>query len=102
MMEQTKTALVSVIRMDPTITEEMRKSALAILSGSSVPSRETFVSPRVVSRREAAIMIGLGPKRVDDFTRRGILKRVKFPGASRASGILCSSIEKAIEAGVVG
>lgn len=102
MMEQTKTALVSVIQMDPTITAEMKKSALAILSGSGAVARVGCVAPLIVSRVEAAKMIGLGPKRVDDFTRRGVFKRVRFPGSSRASGILCSSIEKAIEAGVVG
>lgn len=96
MMDQTKTALMSVIQMDRSITEEMRKSALAILSGS-----KAAVCPLVVSRSDAAKMLGLGPKRIDDFTRNGKLKRFRIPGSSRATGILCSSIEKLVADGTV-
>lgn len=99
MMAQTKSLMSNLFQMDPTITEDTRKAALAVLSGSAVSGGGVRVL--VVSRSEAARMIGLGPKRVDHLTNIGVLKRVRFPGSSRASGILASSVEEAVASGVV-
>ena len=99
MLANVKTMIVTAIGMDPSITDDMKMLALKILSGSGNDVRCGSGEPLVVSRSEAARMIGVGPKRIDDFTRRGDLKRVFLPGCSRATGILRSSIENVVMAG---
>lgn len=100
MLDGTKTALVGVMSIDPSITTEMQALALKVLSGGPGKVYCGGVEPLVVSRNEAARMIGFTPKRVDDFTRRGILKRVYMPGCKRATGILRTSVEDVVMAGV--
>lgn len=99
MLEGTKTVLIGVMGTDPSITTEMKSLVLKVLSDGPGSVHCGVVDPLVVSRSEAARLIGLTPKRVDDFTRSGKLKRVYMPGCSRATGILRSSIEDVIMSG---
>lgn len=100
MLANTKTLVVAAINTDPSISDDMKMLALKVLSGHGKEVYGGSVAPLVVSRSEAATMMGLGPKRIDDFTRGGILKRVYMPGSSRATGILRSSVESAVMSGV--
>lgn len=97
--ENFKTSWAMLMNMEPGITSERQMLALKILSDGPGAVHCGGVEPLVVSRNEAARMIGLTPKRVDDFTRSGKLKRVYMPGCSRATGILRSSIEDVVMSG---
>lgn len=94
-----KTSWAILMNMEPSITSERQMLALKILSDGPDAVRCGTVDPLVVSRNEAAKMIGLTPKRIDDFTRSGKLKRVYMPGCRRATGILRSSIEDVVMSG---
>ena len=94
-----KTAWAMLMNMEPGITAERQMLALKILSDGPGAVRCGDIEPLVVSRKEAARMIGLTPKRVDDFTRSGVLKRVYMPGCRRATGILRRSVEDVVIAG---
>ena len=95
-----KTSFAMLMNMEPSITTERQMLALKILSDGPGAVHCGEVDSLVVSRIEAAKMIGFTPKRVDDFTRRGIFKRVYMPGGKRATGILRKSVEDVVMAGV--
>jgi hypothetical protein len=52
---------------------------------------------RIVRRDEAATLLGVSVKRVDQLSRAGILKRISAPGTSRAIGISEASIRALTE-----
>jgi len=56
---------------------------------------------RIVRRDEAATLLGVSVKRVDQLSRAGILKRISAPGTSRAIGISEASIRALTEQGEV-
>lgn len=106
MTVQSKEFLTQFLKSDPTISPEAAKTCLLVLSGS-VDAAKTCLSvlsgsvdnakggefeDRVLSRQEAARFLGVGLKRLDDFSRSGMLERVYFPGCKRASGVLLSSV----------
>ena len=93
-------ALKSFLKVDPSITQNQINACLTILRGEGDLSENRSVSQVVLSREEVAQMMGISPKRVDDFSRGGYLKRVYFPGCVRASGILRSSVDSLIKSGV--
>jgi hypothetical protein len=52
---------------------------------------------RIVKRDEAATLLGVSVKRVDQLSQAGILKRITAPGTSRAIGISEASIRALTE-----
>ena len=54
---------------------------------------------RIIRRDEAAQLLGVSVKRVDQLSRAGILKRISAPGTSRAIGISEASIRALTEQG---
>lgn len=54
---------------------------------------------RIIRRDEAATLLGVSVKRVDQLSRAGILKRISAPGTSRAIGISEASIRALTEQG---
>ncbi len=100
MTSATKETLTGLFKMDPSITSDQAKTCIMFLSGSLGTLDGCEVRARVVSREDAGRLMGIGPKRVDDFSRLGILRRVYYPGNSRASGILVSSIDDDIAKGI--
>ena len=100
MTAQTKAFLAQVIKSDPTVSAAESKAFAMFIDGAYNMDRESGVVQRVVSREDAAKILGLGVKRVDDFTRCGALRRVYLPGNKRATGILMESIDAVIAQGV--
>ena len=92
MTAQTKMVLMQVFKSDRTVSPEEARAFASFMGGGVVQ--------RVASREEAAQILGIGVKRVDDFTRSGALRRVYYSGNRRASGILMSSIDDMIAQGV--
>lgn len=52
---------------------------------------------RIIRRKEAAMLLGVSVKRVDQLSQAGILKRIKATGTSRAIGISEVSIRALTE-----
>lgn len=100
MTAQTRAFLTQVIKSDPTVSAAESKAFAMFIDGAYNAEHGGGVVQRVVSREDAAKILGLGVKRVDDFTRRGALRRVYLPGNKRASGILMASIDAVISQGV--
>lgn len=100
MSPNTKTLVVTVLDQDPSITMDMKMLALKVLGGSVKEVRGGSVEPLIVSRGEAARIMGVSPKRVDVYMSAGKLKRVYMMGGKKATGILRSSIDSAVMAGV--
>ena len=92
MTEQTKMVLMQVFKADRSVSPEEARAFASFMGGGIVQ--------RVASREDAAKILGIGVKRVDDFTRSGALRRVYYSGNRRASGILMSSIDDMIAQGV--
>jgi len=98
MLATTKQALAAILSADPSITKEQQKAFLA--TATQTPQGNTPIS-RVIRREEAARILGISAKRVDQLARAGILKRVTLrPGASRSSGVTENSV-RAIAEGAV-
>ena len=100
MTSATRETLKGLFKMDPSITSDQAKACIVFLSGSHGALDSHGVKPMVVSRREAAVLMGITPRRVDDFSRLGVLRRVYYPGNSRATGILMSSVDDIIAQGI--
>ena len=101
MTTATRETLKGLFKMDPSITADQVRTCFLVLNGSPDVLHGHGDIDRILSRKEAAEILGCGPKRVDDLTRRGVLKRFYFPGCSRASGIPRSSVESVMLAGVL-
>lgn len=98
MIQNTKSIIEAVIKGDPTISSDLATAALDILSGKV--DLHTMDRPasmdRVLSRKEVARITGLSLPMVDVYGRRGVFRRVVFPGASRCSGYSAESIRAAM------
>lgn len=98
MMPSTRKAIAAVAGADPSINPAKLKAALAVLAGDGEgvqAGRDPL--DRLLSRREVAGVLGLSPKAVDVYCRRGVLERVRLGASSRASGILESSLRRVLE-----
>lgn len=93
MTAEMRVALKGIFSMDPSITSDQIKTCFMVLSGSQKPCCEVEILPLVVSRAEAARMMGISPRAVDVYARSGELKRVYYRGERRSSGFLRSSVE---------
>lgn len=94
MTQATKTAVLAIIRADATISDEERARIEAALQGDGAAAK----IPAVVSRREAAKLIGRTPHLLDYYARRGLLKRVRLGGSSRALGFSVESLRALMRA----
>lgn len=86
----TQVSVSALLKTDPAVTPEMMQAIISVLTHT--PQQE-----RLVSRKEAAHLINRSAKRVDDLCKRGVFKRVTFPGNSRSSGIKLSSVNRWLE-----
>ncbi len=96
MLTSTRQAIAAILTTDPTVSPEKRKAIVATLSNPEATKNEI---PRVLSRIECGRILGVSPKRVDQLSKAGHLKRVTTPGTSRAIGILESSLRTLVEGG---
>lgn len=94
MTDQSKIMLESVFGSDPTITTDQQSRIMDILCGGGAG---TNGHSRLVSRKQAGEILNKTPQMVDYYASKGLLKKVKIGDASRASGILESSIYALLE-----
>ena len=85
----------AAIAADRTISSENRIQALALLAGEPIEQRPSL--PAIVSRGEAARLIGRTRKRIDQIASAGFLTRVPVPGSKRALGFSEASVRALLE-----
>ena len=57
---------------------------------------------RVLTAAEAGKMLGVTSRTVFNFAKQGLVRRVKYPGRTRAGGFRYSDISRLLERSVVG
>lgn len=76
---------------------QMARLALAALSPAERAALLAEAAPtpdRILTRREVADRFRRTTRSVDAWARRGLLHKVKLPGASRAAGFRASDVER--------
>lgn len=95
MLLTTRTALAAILSSDPSVTSEQRKAVLD--AALAAPTKKANVMPRIIRRDEAAQLLGVGVKRIDQLARANILRRITVPGTSRAIGFAEASVRAIVE-----
>lgn len=98
MLPSTKQAVNAILNADPSLTLDQKKAFRVVLDG---PLIQSTALPRVIRREEAAQILSVSVKRVDQLSRAGILRRVQAPGTCRAIGIAEESLRSLLSVGVV-
>ena len=82
----TRTAIEAIVNADATATDEERARIRAAIEGGAD-------IPRLVKRRELAKLAGCTPEMIDNYARRGYIKRVCLGDSSRSSGFDAESVK---------
>ena len=93
MQLHTRAAVEAILKSDPTVTFDERKRLLATDDQHAAPP------DRVISRAEAAKRFGRCARSMDNWARRGLLKKWRLPGMERATGFRESEIVAVLQAG---
>ncbi len=94
MLGTTRQALAAILATDPSVTKEQREACLIALASSAVAANTIA---RIIRRDEAAKLLGVGVKRVDQLARAGVLVRVTVTGCKRAIGFSEASLRAITE-----
>jgi hypothetical protein len=87
MLPTTVDATRALLKADPSLTPGDRNRLLALLRNNGKTETEpTHTEPRIIRRAEAARRLGCSLRAVDNWTRTGILRKVKLPGRVRHCG----------------
>lgn len=98
MLKSTKTALVAMMGVDPSISKPQADAALAILSGESAAGL-TNPEPidRALSREAVAQLLGVSKRTVTQYARCGVIRPLRFgAGGKRAVGYSEMSVRAAL------
>ena len=97
MLTTTRQALTAILAADPSISKEHQKAFMqALLTPASQPLNTLS---RIIRRDEAARLLGVSVKRIDQLSRAGVLKRIKVPGTTRAIGLSEASVRAVTDGG---
>ena len=98
MLNTTADAIKSMLKADPSITNEDRNAILATMRnhGKVEPTRSD-PTPQLVTRKQAAEMLGRSTRLIDLLANSGALTRIKLTGATRAAGFRKSDVIALIE-----
>lgn len=91
--EPTVLGIITLVKGDPKATAEGKRRIIKALTS---PSPGEPKQEKVLGVREVAERLHKTCKTVHDYCRIGLLQKVQFPGKSRASGILASSLDALI------
>ena len=101
MLTSTKTAAEAVLNTDPTLSPDERKTILAALDRITRGQPPDPPPPRILTRGQVAERVNRSPRCLDMWCRAGLIKKVRFPGQSRAVGFLATDVD-ALLCGKVG
>ncbi len=93
MQSHTRAAVEAILKSDSTVSAEERKRLLATDDKHAAPP------DRVISRTEAAKRFGRCARSLDNWVKRGLLKKWHLPGMERATGFRESEIIALLQAG---
>ena len=97
MFDTTIRAVETVCALDPSIDRARLRDALRVLAGELGVSGVADANDKVVSRREAAQLLGVCPQTVSLYVRRGVIRPVRLgETGARASGYSLKSIREAL------
>ncbi len=91
----TEKLILTMLEIDPSITEEQKSRVLAILRGDE--AKATPELRPLLSRRQVAEILNKTPQMIDYYVRKGLLEKVTFGDSSRASGITEASVRALLE-----
>ncbi len=92
MQNSTLRVVKAAMEADNSISASKRKNMLRHLADADVLSAQESKPDRLLKRRDVALVLGVSSRSVDLYAQRGILRRVRIPGQSRASGFLESEV----------
>lgn len=91
----TTVAITALLKADPEIDAATAQDVLVLLRGEEPARPEpTTGGDALLTVGEVARRIGKCRKTVHYLAARGVFKKVAFPGQTRASGILSSSVTR--------
>ncbi len=97
MLDSTLKAVESVCLIDPSVDRARLRDALRVLAGELGVSGVADANDKVVSRREAAQLLGVCPQTISLYCRRGVVRPVRLgETGARASGYSLKSIREAL------
>lgn len=99
----TSAGIMAMIRADQDADARTKAHLLALIrnGGTSADQVNKPSAPRVVTRAEAARQLGRSLRLVDSLARRGLLRRVKLPGQTRALGLRADDVAALVESATV-
>lgn len=105
MLCTTNDLIRTALKTDPTLTPANRTTILAAIKNHDKAPKDPELGvapePRILRRREAAARFGVSLRAVDNWTKAGILSKVKLPGHVRSCGFRESDIVALIEGRVL-
>lgn len=93
MQAYTRAAIEALLKGDTTVTPIERNRML------TNDEKQARAPDRVVSRAEAARRFGRCARSLDNWVKRGLLRKWQLPGMSRATGFQESEIAALLETG---
>ena len=101
MMHSTKTAVLAIVRTDPSITREQANAALDALEGRTAAGLAVDApTDRALTRRQVAEMLGVCTDTVTRYANAGLIKAFRFGVKGKlASGYSAESVRKLLERG---
>ena len=97
MMKETRDAVAALLRLDPSITPETVKAGIAVLDGKATNALDAAPLDRVLSRAEVARLLGVTPRSVTSYARRGLIRPCRFGlGGKRSVGFSADSVRAAM------
>ena len=98
MLNTTADAIKSMLKADPSITTEDRNAILAaVRNHGRIETPRNEPTPQLVTRKQAAAMLGRSTRLIDLLANSGALTRIKLTGATRAAGFRKSDVIALIE-----
>lgn len=97
----TRDIIGAAMKADPTVTEDVRKDVLRLLDGkANTGLTDTRPIDRALTRNEVARIMGVKPRTVTYYARRGIIRPIcNGEKGTRASGYSEKSVREAMERG---
>ena len=100
MLPTTANAVKAMLQADPSLTPDDRRSILASIQNHGkdlAANSPTDRTPQLITRKQAASMLGRSPRLIDLLANAGTLPRVTLPGRTRAAGFRKSDVVSLIE-----